>query len=121
MSENPVYLYLMGCEGIRVHSKIGIAKCPELRCATLQCGNPNLVWLHSKWRLNSRADAEARERTLHLVFEEFRALGEWFALHPDTIHPFAVLILSEIACQTKREDFVQHWQADLRHSVMGLV
>ena len=109
MPEEPVYLYLLGCEGVAVHSKIGIAKNPEKRVKGLQCGNPNIIWLVSAWKFPTKAAAEVREKILHSVFRDFRATGEWFSVPPQLLRPFVMSVLNDISMGVSNADQLQEW------------
>lgn len=53
--------------------KIGVAKNPRERIATLQCGNPRPLEIVGVWR-----GYHFEERQLHERFEHLRLAGEWF-------------------------------------------
>lgn len=108
-NKNVVYLYLMGCEGVVVHSKIGIAKNPNQRLKCLQCGNPNLIWLEARWSVGSRLGAETYERILHAVFDSYRVQGEWFSVAPKDLIPTIEAVLSDVRTGNLHGDDLKLW------------
>lgn len=60
--------------------KIGIARDPERRLATLQCGSPIKLRI-----MASGPGSHHDERTLHARFAEHRLHGEWFSPAPEIL------------------------------------
>lgn len=71
------YVYLIEATESR-RLKIGVARDPLRRLATLQTGSPEpLRLLHTRHCETTRA-AKSLERALHRRFEPFHIHGEWF-------------------------------------------
>lgn len=77
------FMYLIGSEGRFPACKIGITKNVDSRLKTLQCGNPNVLWVSKQWGYQSRATAEVMESIMHCAFSSYRMTGEWFSVHCD--------------------------------------
>lgn len=71
------YVYLIEATESR-RLKIGVARDPLKRLATLQTGCPELLALRHTRRFESLAAAKQAERRLHKRFELFHIRGEWF-------------------------------------------
>lgn len=102
------FLYLIGSEGITPSCKIGIAKNPQQRLKTLQCGNPNLLWVSRAWEYQSRADAEDIERVMHESFSGYKMQGEWFSIDCDD----AVIAMNSVFRNLHLSSGVNTFRAD---------
>tara|TARA_Y100000593_G_scaffold55043_1_gene102916 strand:+ start:19121 stop:20032 length:912 start_codon:yes stop_codon:yes gene_type:complete len=71
------FVYVLECKG---KYKIGISASPEHRITSLQIGNPFLISLVGKIRLNNDKEAKETEKALHSMFENKKIRGEWFDL-----------------------------------------
>lgn len=72
-----VYAIQQGEEGEGGPIKIGSAKDPDERLATLRCGNPQKLTGLAAWEAPI-----AHERALHGAFAHLRIRGEWFRATP---------------------------------------
>lgn len=68
------YLYVIEDEIKRV--KIGISKNPHIRINQIQTGMG--LKINKRFIFNAHEDYEELERHLHIRFEKYRTLGEWF-------------------------------------------
>jgi len=94
------FVYLIGSEGLAPSCKIGITKNPDDRVKSLQCGNPNLLWVKKAWIFDSRQYAEFVERSLHCALSSLRLQGEWFAVDCDD----AVEVIDWVICRLSKQD-----------------
>lgn len=67
-----LFIYIIGCSGF---IKIGFAKNPEKRLASLQTGSPAELILHASFETEH---PKIHEKMIHRRFRRFRVRGEWF-------------------------------------------
>lgn len=73
-----MYVYFIRTEAKPPMVKIGKARDPESRMATLQTGCPYELTLLGSIACRSDMHAEAAEKDLHRHFSIYRTRGEWF-------------------------------------------
>lgn len=73
-----VFVYFIKTEALPPMVKIGKARNPEERMATLQTGCPYELKLIGTVTCRSDMHAEAAEKRLHAHFQAERTRGEWF-------------------------------------------
>ena len=73
-----MYVYLIQAGSKRGAIKIGVARSPDKRLATLQTGNHLDLRVLALIPCETRLKAEELERWLHYRLERFNIRGEWF-------------------------------------------
>lgn len=72
-------------------SKIGRAHCPSSRLSRIQTGNPEELFLHRVFWVDSGRVAQEVERIAHELAAPFgRMMGEWFCCKPHEAHSVIV-------------------------------
>lgn len=100
----PVYIYLIRC-GTHGPVKIGLAKDPSERLATLQQGNPTALRGLAAWR----ALAE-EERMFHEELADHRIRGEWFKPAPEVLGLHAQYGNDFAPWDDPHWDFLDEWE-----------
>ena len=75
------YLYVIGAENGPV--KIGITSNLTSRLAMIQTGCHFQAAIWFVWPIFSREEAAMHEKTIHIVYQEYRLSGEWFNIPAD--------------------------------------
>jgi hypothetical protein len=90
-NSNHVSVYVIGDEN-PTRVKIGKARSPIHRLATLQTGNPNTLFLHRVFWFDSQYQASEIEQQAHIITEQkyYRLEGEWFECKPHQAHDHIV-------------------------------
>lgn len=86
--ESPEFIYFLVEDADDAFDaiKIGVARSPERRLATLQCGNPRRLYIAAVL-----LGGQATEAALHTLWRKARVTGEWFA-GKDDLAAFAVWV-----------------------------
>jgi hypothetical protein len=74
------------------HIKIGVAERPEQRLRDLQTANPDRLTIINSIECVSRSMAMALEGYIHLHFDQYAAMGEWFAITKTQVDDLIALL-----------------------------
>ena len=76
-------VYVIGFDANKAPSKVGMARDPVGRMASLQTAHFQKLTLAGSWTCPNRGIARALEVSFHQTQAESRLAGEWFDLAPD--------------------------------------
>jgi hypothetical protein len=87
--------YYIYCIGDGKHFKIGHSKNVNARLKALQNGNPNILHIFFKYRINNKLIALRVERACHHRLWHYGLVGEWFE-NIDVINIYDYIVKTDI-------------------------
>ncbi len=101
---------------LRLTYKIGVSSDPEMRCRTLQTGNPRKLCVFKLWEVGPDFQAKWIEAAVHEALKERLIRREWFQVTLDE----ATSVVSQVIeqAQTKEGLGVANWREPTRRIIL---
>ena len=85
---------------LRLVHKIGVSSDPEIRCKTLQTGNPRRLCVFKSWEVGPDFQAKWIEAAVHEVLKENLIRREWFKVTLDE----AISVVEQVIEQGQKKE-----------------